>query len=168
MVQAVASFFYWIYEALVYIGFSEATAIAIIDFGIKIAAAAALSAAYASIKGTPDFSNAIEGTTVTTRETLSHQRIIYGETLVSGPIWHINNTGQDARELHISILLAGHEIEDITEIYLDSTRIESGYISWGVGDGPVNSGDFRGDINEDPVAFFEKFLGAPGQAASPL
>jgi len=111
MPVAISNFFIYIYEFLVYIGVSEATALAIIDYGIKIAAAAALSAAYGAIKGTPDFSEAIEGTIVTTRETLAHQRIIYGETLVSGPIWHINTRSLDGRELHVSIILAGNSVK---------------------------------------------------------
>jgi hypothetical protein len=49
------------------------------------------------------------------------RRIIYGEARVGGQVVYIESTGTDSKELHMVIALAGHECEEIGDVYLNDT-----------------------------------------------
>lgn len=156
-----------IVTGLTAIGFSQAAAVGILNFGIQLAAVQFLGTIYDALVGSPDRSPANEAATVTTRETLGHQRIVYGETLVSGPIWYMNAAGNSNQALHYGIILAGHECEDIVDVWLDDKEIPGASIDWdgsisGV-TGTVMSGDFRGAAGFNEVCYFFRNLGAAGQ-----
>ena len=59
----------------------------------------------------------------TVRGTIEPQKMVYGEALVSGPIFFVGVAGTDNRELYHSIALTGHEVEDITDVYFDNEKI---------------------------------------------
>ena len=59
----------------------------------------------------------------TVRGTIEPQKVVYGEALVSGPIFFVGVAGTDNDTLYHSIALTGHEVEDITDIYFDNERI---------------------------------------------
>lgn len=139
----------FVVDALIAVGFSQGTAIAILDFGIKLAALAGLNKLSESLIGVDDVARSAESFNQTIRSTVEHQRIIYGETIASGPLWYINTSGDNNEILWQGIMLAGHEIEDITDVWLDDVEIPSGYIDW-AGTGDVTSGDFRGNTGESP------------------
>jgi len=55
----------------------------------------------------------------TVKSTVEPQKIIYGEALVSGPITFVGVSGSNNEVMHHVIALAGHEVEAITDIWLD-------------------------------------------------
>ncbi len=166
MPQALPAFIIAVVDVVVAV-FGPKLGIFLLDLGIKLAATSALSSLYAKIAGEEDFSDTIEGTTITTRETLAHQRVIYGETLVSGPLWFMDAAGENNRELHMGIVIAGHRVEAMTDIWLDDKEIPEAAIGWG-GTGAVNSGDFRGDVAQDPCAYFYQHKGEQTAASTIL
>lgn len=146
------------------VGFSTAVAVGILDVGIKLAGLAALNALYEKFF-LPDLGSSAESFTVTIRGTIEHQRIIYGETIASGLIWYINTAGTHNQSLYYGIALTGHEINDITDMWIDDYEIPDAAIDWG-GNGSVDSGDFRGDTSEQHVLYFEKKLGLSNQVVN--
>lgn len=86
--------------------FSYATVIS------TVLVAAGSYAAASSMKQTPDFSsleNSTAGKLSLSRSTTPSQRGIYGTQRVSGPVAYVSTTGAKNRELHMIVLLAGHE-----------------------------------------------------------
>lgn len=66
---------------------------------------------------------------VVIRDTTQPQIVVYGETFVGGVICYMNTVHpgvNQGHELHMAIAVAGHEIEDVTDIYLDDTLLEDG------------------------------------------
>ena len=79
---------------------------------------------------------------VTSRGTTEPKRIVYGEALVSGPVTYNNAAGGDNEDLYTVIPMAGHEIEDITDMWLDGDVIADADIDW-TGTNKVTSGKFN-------------------------
>lgn len=170
MPHALPAFIGWVGYAitggLTAIGLSPYAAAAVLDFGIKLAALAGLAKISEKLFGIPDIGQSAQSFSITTRSTIEHQRIVYGETLVSGPIAYINTAGSQNQALYHAVVLAGHEIEDVTDIWLDDNEILSAAINWS-GDGSVDSGWLRGTIAHQTTTYFDKFLGTSVQTASP-
>jgi hypothetical protein len=168
MPQAVGGFIGWIvgaaFEGLVAIGLSEAAAIFVVDAGIKLAGLAVLGNLAEKLVDIPDVSQTATENLVTTRGTIEHQRLIYGECLVSGPLWYMNSAGSHNQALYHAVVVAGHEVEDITDIWLDDNVILDASIDW-AGDGSVDSYWPRGDTSLATTAYFDKKLGFETQAA---
>ena len=59
----------------------------------------------------------------TNKGTTEPHKIIYGETLVSGPVVFVATAGTDNKDLYYAVALAGHEVEDITDIHFDNEVI---------------------------------------------
>ncbi len=57
----------------------------------------------------------------TIRSSIAPRQIVYGETVVSGPIVAAFSTGNNNKYLHLFVCLAGHEVEEIGDIWLDDT-----------------------------------------------
>jgi len=57
------------------------------------------------------------------RSSTSPHRVIYGEAMVSGTLIFTDSTGSQNRFVHMVIALAGHQIEEIGEVYLDDTPL---------------------------------------------
>jgi uncharacterized coiled-coil protein SlyX len=97
----------------------------------------------------------------TVRGTIEPQKIIYGEALVSGPIVFVGVSGQGNQDMHHVIALAGHEVEDIGNIYLDNEIITNANLD---GFGNVVSGTF-GLVNGATMVNVARYLGTDSQAA---
>jgi hypothetical protein len=96
-------------------------------------------------------------------DTTSPGRIIYGKQKVSGmnviPPW---KSGTKSRYLHQAIVVACHEVNDITDVYFDQTVIadaDIGAISGTVNDGVVNAGTY------EDAAWIRRYLGTSSQTA---
>lgn len=100
----------------------------------------------------------------TVRGTIEPQKMVYGEALVSGPIFFVGVAGTDNRELYHSIALTGHEVEDITDIYFDNEKIFDAQIDF---QSRVTAGTF-GPIDSDYICQIERQTGASNQAAAGL
>lgn len=169
MPQAIGVFFayvgQYIVTGLLAVGFSLPTAMFILNTAIQLAALSFLSSVYRKLQGVPDFSSTIKSMQITVRGTLEHQRIVYGETLLSGPIAYVNAANTNNQSLFHAIIVAGHEVESIGNIHLDGNIIPEGYINYG-SDGAVNSGDFRGTVPGSYSLYVFRYLGSSNQDAS--
>jgi hypothetical protein len=104
----------------------------------------------------------------TIRSTTEPQKIIYGEALVSGPISFIGLSGTDNSDLYQTIVLAGHEVTDITDIHMDDVVITDSQINGGsTAGGNVTAGTF-GPKNSSTICVIKKHLGEASQTADVL
>ena len=115
-------------------------------------------------------SDASRQTTVKT--TVAPQKIIYGEALVSGPISYIALAGSSNADLYQTIVLAGHEVNAITDIHFDDEIIQSSWIAAGLNNGSNTAGNVTagtfGPIDSNTICVINKHLGAASQAADPM
>jgi hypothetical protein len=127
----------------------------------SLAAGAFLSGLSAQLAGSartarPDTGSEYSGT-------IEPRRIIYGELVVSG--MHVIpplSSGSDNRFTHFVLAIAGHEVNDITDIYFDRALIPDADITAITGaatDGKVTAGTF------DDVAWVRRYLGTSSQTA---
>ena len=147
MPQAVYAFAEWVISGLVTIGFSGATAVTIWNTAVQITVLIGLSKISEKLFGIPDLGKSATSFNHTIKGTIEHQRIVYGETIAGGVVWYMNTSGENNEYLWHGIMIAGHEGEDITDVW------------------DVNSGDFRGHSDQDPCCNFKKFLGTVDQTA---
>ena len=145
MPEAFIVFVGYIAEAIIVglttVGFSEVAALAVLNIGVQLAGLALLGALSRKLIDIPDLQQTAKNNLLTVRGTLEHQRIIYGEILVSGPLSYINASGTHNENLFHSVVVAGHEIEDMTDMWFDDIRIHEADIDW-AGNGLVHSGDY--------------------------
>jgi hypothetical protein len=101
----------------------------------------------------------------TAKSTVEPIKIIYGEALVSGALSFIGVAGEKNKDLYHSVVLAGHEVEAITDIYFDNEVIQESQINSGAaGGGNVTAGTF-GPKNNKTICKVNKKLGGAGQTA---
>jgi hypothetical protein len=99
----------------------------------------------------------------TVKSTVEPMKIIYGESLVSGALSFIGVAGEKNKDLYHSVVLAGHEVEAITDIHFDNEVIAESSINGGAaGGGNVTSGTF-GLKNNQVICKINKHLGEAGQ-----
>ena len=99
----------------------------------------------------------------TVKSTVEPMKIIYGESLVSGALSFIGVAGEKNKDLYHSVVLAGHEVEAITDIHFDNEVIAESSINGGAaGGGNVTSGTF-GLKNNEVICKINKHLGEAGQ-----
>ena len=60
-----------------------------------------------------------KGTLFNIREAAAAQEYVYGQVRKGGILTYIDETGTDNKYLHIVIVLAGHEVEEIGDIYIN-------------------------------------------------
>ena len=132
-----------------------------------IGAAVVVAGVYAARSLLPDLSmpqaDTDKSRQSTVRGTIEPQKIIYGEALVSGPIFFVGVSGTENRDLYHGIALTGHECEAITDIHFDSEIITNSQIS----NNAVTGGTF-GPKDSETICMIEKKLGTATQASSSL
>ena len=100
---------------------------------------------------------------ITVRSAVEPARIIYGTARTSGPVVYTNTAPtpgtNDNSTLWTAISLCQHEIDDITEIWLDGDKILWSGLS---GTGGVTSGKY-GPIGGNEVTNFYRRLGTDTQ-----
>ena len=72
----------------------------------------------ASMPDMPGYSSEVRGRSQIVRSAVTPHRIIYGTCMVSGPLAYALSAGENNKYLYMVILLASHEVEAITDIYL--------------------------------------------------
>ena len=108
----------------------------------------------------------------TVKGTIEPQKILYGENLVSGPISFVGTYGDTNRVLAHAVVLASHEVEEITNIYFDEEIITdsqidvNGYVTSGKF-GPVGNKtfNFNGTNFGTNICKINRYTGASGQTA---
>jgi predicted phage tail protein len=93
------------------------------------------------------------GFTITSRDPSAARRIIYGTQRVGGTMVYLSSSGDNNEFLHMVIVLAGHKVNFISDIYFDDEAI------------PLDAnGNATGRLAG--FAYVEKHLGDPDQLAS--
>ncbi len=152
---------------LTYLGASSVATGVAIAAGTLIVAAGVYTASAALKSLLPDLSMPQADTDKTrqqtVRGTVEPQKVVYGQALVSGPIFFVGVSGDENRDLYHGIALTGHEVEAITDIYFDSEIISNSQIT----NNAVTSGTF-GPKDSETICMIEKKLGTDTQASSSL
>lgn len=89
--------------------------------------------------------------------------IIYGEVTCGGILVFQHTTGDRNQYLDFVIVVAGHQVESITDIWFDDVLVTNSQIGAG---GDVTTGEL-GPKNGQPIVYIWKYLGTAGQTASP-
>lgn len=95
--------------------------------------------------------NLDQGRTIMSRDPIAPRRLIYGQVLVSGPIVFMHATGAKQEYLHMVVILAGHEVEEIGDIYFNDEVV------------PLSAGEATGKYAG--FARITKRLGTAAEAA---
>lgn len=103
------------------------------------------------------------GLELNTTGTAEPRRIIYGQQKVGG--LHVIPgfcTGEDGKYLHIVLAIAGHEVSDMTDVYLDQDVISDASIA------AISASDSSGAVGSgkyDGLAWIRRYLGTSTDAA---
>lgn len=89
--------------------------------------------------------------------------IIYGEVTCGGVLVYQHTTGDRNQYLDFVIVVAGHQVESITDVWFDDVQVTNAQIGAG---GDVTTGEL-GPKNGQPIVYVWKYLGTAGQTASP-
>lgn len=84
-----------------------------------IAVTAVTSWALRALSPKPDFGAGSRGLLVNSREATAPHQIVYGEVRKGGTVTFIESTGSTNQYLHQIIVLAGHEVNSIGDIYIN-------------------------------------------------
>lgn len=157
-------------------GIEAAIGAALVTAGASAAAAAALAAVATAVikavvlgalssalspkpKKTPNLSGSFSakaaGITQNVKQPVTVRRSLYGEARVGGSLNFIETTGGD-QFIHMVLVLADHECEEIGEVWYNDVSIPPDYLD---GSGNVIDGDFSGK------ARIKKHLGGSGEVA---
>ena len=139
------------------VGYSTAAALAAVGtwgFGTfaigLIAVTAVTSWAISALTPKPDFSS-LRGLLANTRDATSPQEVVYGEVRKGGVVTFMESTGDKNKFLHQIICLAGHEVNDIGDIYINDEIAN-----------PDNTTHLVGGDWNDKI-YIRKFLGTSTQ-----
>jgi len=109
--------------------------------GVFLGVTAVTSWALRALSPKPDFGAGSRGLLVNSREATAPHQIVYGEVRKGGTVTFIESTGDTNQYLHQIIVLAGHEVNDIGDIYINDEVVTldgSGLVTdtkWKDGDG---------------------------------
>lgn len=105
----------------------------------------------------------IQGRTLTSRGTLDAQQLIYGKVLTAASLAYRNTHGNKNTKLWAVHCLAGHEVNDIQDVWLDNRVITDAQINGGSSSGgAVTTGDFGPTRGQSIVEVWKK-LGTDAQ-----
>ena len=148
---------------------SSSAALVALGAATVVAAGVALNAAMKGLM--PDISmpqvDTDRSRQQTVRGTIEPQKVVYGEALVSGPIFFVGVAGTDNNTLYHAIALTGHEVDDITDIHFDNEVITDAQINQSA---QVTAGEF-GPTSEAPseyICLIERKNGSSTQTSSSL
>lgn len=96
---------------------------AIVKAAILVASVAYSQAQTSKMRRAMNASSLDQGRTVMARDPIAARRLIYGEVMVSGPIVFIHTTGAKNEYLYLIIILAGHEVEEIGDVYFNDELV---------------------------------------------
>jgi hypothetical protein len=92
------------------------------------------------------------GSKFATRAPLEPRQIVYGKCRIGGTVVHVETTGTDNYLLHMVVALAGHEIEELTNLRLND--INCAYTTSTISGSTVytvTNADFRNSANDNKL-----------------
>lgn len=132
---------------------TAATALATVKF-IAVTAASMAASKLLAPKPPSFADSSMASRSQMVRSPISARTVAYGRSRVSGTIVYMSTTGSTNQYLHIVVALAGHEIEEIEEIYFNDELVPLD---------PINTNEPTGFYAG--VARVNKHLGEPTQLA---
>lgn len=147
---------------------AAATAIAVVGTGLFVAGVSlGLAKVSAALQGRPKLGSDMQSRKVTARSSTEYRTILYGSGRTGGILCHINTSGTSNEWLDFVIVIAGHQITAITDVWFDDVKIPNADINSGnaAGGAVGGSGKYR-PRDGLPVAYVYKYLGTDTQAAS--
>lgn len=128
------------------------------NFLVGTAISLALNAAATSLFGkkpkTPEIQTIKRDRLEVVRSSIAERRIVYGQAKVGGTMVFAESTGSKNKYLHLVVVVAAHEVEEIGDVYLNDELV--GSLD---GSGNVTSGKYAGKVR------IKKHLGSSNQAA---
>jgi len=70
-----------------------------------------------------DLGEQLRGQLVTTRSPTADARVVYGQTRLGGNMVFVETTGENRKRMTQVITIAGHEIQDIVDLYANDTKL---------------------------------------------
>lgn len=133
------------------------------SIAIAVGVSYALGAVSQALMGRPK-TGGNAGLRFTVGKSLTAARpIIYGEVTCGGVLVYQHTTGDRNQYLDFVIVVAGHQVESITDVWFDDVQVTNAQIGAG---GDVTTGEL-GPKNGQPIVYVWKYLGTAGQTASP-
>lgn len=128
-----------------------------------------LSKVSASLAGRPKDGAAMRSRTAVVRASTEYRTIIYGEARVGGVLVYANTSGNKNQYMDFVVVIAGHQVDAITDVWFDDERIVNADINSGnaAGGEVGGTGKFKPQ-GGDAVAAIYKYLGTDTQAASSI
>ena len=115
------------------LGLSTAGAV-LFTIGATLAISAVTSWALQALMPTPDLgAMSSSGILVNRKDAVSPHQFIYGQARVGGTVTYYETTGNNNRFLHQIISLAGHEVDEIGDIYINDE-----VVTWNASTGLVD------------------------------
>ena len=134
--------------------------------GTAIAITTALSKVSEALMGRPRGPGGSSTRGIVVKTTTGPRGIIYGEVTCGGVVVFMGTTGATNEWLDFVIVVSGHQVEAITDVWFDDDLIPASSINAGAAaGGGVTAGAFAPHDGRT-VAYIYKFLGTSSQAAS--
>ena len=104
----------------------------------------------------------LSGIQVMSRSALEYRKIVYGQAMLSGPIYYNNVQGTNNEYLWYGVALAEGESEDLVSVWFDGDEIPKADIAWtagtgasdGTGTGNVSTAKWVGESSATAVQIF--------------
>jgi Putative phage tail protein len=110
-------------------------------FGVYVARIAVVALANKALAPSTSLSNAARRKLLTVRDPIFPQSFVYGEDMLSGPLFLAGTRGTDNKDLWMGVLYTGHEIDSYVKYRIDDDDIlSSDMTAFPTGD--VNLGKF--------------------------
>ncbi len=155
VVQAIYAVGQWIYAGLTATGAYGAVFRAVATIVLSAATARLVNRGVAPI-------SSFSGLQQTTRSALEYKKIVYGEALVSGPIFYSNARNPSNQDFHLGVAFTGHEVDSFVGFYIDSEYVPVANIDGGTG--AISNPEFIGDDSVN-AAYMQFHEGTDTQAA---
>lgn len=133
---------------------------------VYAAYAYAMAAASRALMGRPKLGGAGQRDVII-RSPIAPRSIIYGDCTVGGVVVFMGTTGSQNEYLDYVVAVAGHEVEEISDVWFDDTLIPAADIGGGAASGGAvgGTGEFK-PRDGVTLAYVFKYLGTSSQAAS--
>ena len=116
---------------------------------------AVTSWAISALMPRPDFSSfGSQGTLVNARNATAPVDFVYGQVRKGGTVSYYESTGDENKFLHQIIVLAGHEVEEIGEIYVNDEIVtidSNGFVTDTAWDSKIRIQKFKGNQTSAPA-----------------
>jgi hypothetical protein len=134
--------------------------------GVAVGITYALGSVTAALMGRPKGMGGASYRQFTVKAPTAARAIIYGECTVGGVLVFEHTTGQNNQFLDFVVVIAGHQCEDITDVWIDDELVTDAQINGGSSaGGAVTSGTFAPRDGKD-LLWIYKYLGTDAQTAS--